>query len=129
MVYLVDDDPDDLEIVQDALVTNGYKGPVMLFHDGKMFLDQLNSKENQPGSSVIVLDLNMPLLDGFKTLKEIRNHPEHWTTPVIILTSSSNRQDEIKCFELGCNYFLTKPSKMEDYADFALLVKQFVAQA
>lgn len=127
MVYLVDDDPDDLEIVQDALLANSYKGPVMLFHNGRMFLDQLNSAEAPAGPNVIILDLNMPLLDGFKTLKEIRSHPTYGSTPVIILTASSSRHDEIKCFELGCNYFLTKPSKMEDYADLTGLVKKFVA--
>lgn len=129
MVFLVDDDPDDLDIVQDALSANSYKGPVMSFNDGKMFVDQLNTLETPPGANVIILDLNMPLLDGFKTLKEIRNHPTYGSTPVIILTASSNRHDEIRCFELGCNYFLTKPSKMEDYADLTGIVKKFVARS
>lgn len=129
MVFLVDDDPDDLEIVQDALVTNSYKGPVMVFGNGKVLMDSLNGTHRPPQSHVIVLDLNMPLLDGFKTLKAIRDHPEWGDTPVIILTASSSRQDEIKCFELGCNYFFNKPSKMEDYGHLTAIVKSFIGRS
>lgn len=127
MVYLVDDDSDDQEIVQEALIENSYKGPVIPIGNGKMLMDKLHSENLTGAPSVIVLDLNMPLLDGFQTLERIRKHPVYSSTPVIILTASSKKEDEEKSYRLGCNFFLTKPSRMSGYAALATLVKRFMA--
>jgi CheY-like chemotaxis protein len=126
MVYLVDDDHDDLEIVQEALFLHSYKGPVMPLDNGKKLMDQLSHDGPSPKPQVIVLDLNMPLLDGFEALERIRKHPNYSSTPVIILTASSNKEDEIKSYELGCNFFLTKPSSVNDYDTLTKIVKKFV---
>lgn len=125
MVYLVDDDHDDLEMVTEALFFHSYKGPVLQMDNGKKLVDQLNISNLSPKPQVIVLDLNMPLLDGFQTLQRIRGHPNYRSTPVIILTASAKKEDEIKSYELGCNYFLNKPSKMSGYDILAKLVKKF----
>jgi two-component system, NarL family, nitrate/nitrite response regulator NarL len=66
MVYLVDDDIDDLEFVQEALVSNSYKGPVDTASNGQQLLERLTEVKHKP--DVIILDLNMPLLDGFQVL-------------------------------------------------------------
>lgn len=129
MVYLIDDDYDDLEIVQEALLENSYKGPVISINNGKKLIDKLNGEEVPPKPSVIVLDINMPLLDGFQTLEKIRQHPLYHTTPVIMLTASSNKEDEEKGYRLGCNFFLTKPSRMSDYNTLTALVKKFITEA
>lgn len=126
MVYVVDDDCDDLELVQEGLALHSYKGPVLTIENGKKLLDQLGSGTHHD-PNVIVLDLNMPLLDGFETLERIRKHPKYSSTPVIILTASSKKADEARCYELGCNFFLSKPSRMSDYNALTTLVKKFVA--
>lgn len=72
MVYLVDDDIDDLEILQEALVHNNYYGPVKTVQNGKMLMDEL-SERTKP--EVIVLDLNMPLKNGFEVLRELKSRP------------------------------------------------------
>ena len=128
MVYLVDDDSDDLEIVQDALAQHSYKGPVLAIDSGKKLIDKLNGTSDDPHPGVIVLDLNMPLLDGFETLARIRQHPVYNSTPVIILTASSKKEDEVRSYELGCNFFLTKPSRMSDYNALTTLVKKFTGR-
>lgn len=125
MVYLVDDDVDDLEIVQDALAQNSYKGPVLPINNGKKLIEQLDDNANESQPDVIVLDLNMPLMDGFQALKLIRNHPQYYATPVIILTASSRKEDEIRCFELGCNFYLNKPTRVAEYLKLANLVKKY----
>ncbi len=129
MVYLVDDDPDDREMVQEALVQFSYKGPVLAFCDGKMLMDQLNSDEHSDKPNVIVLDLNMPRLDGFEALAQIRMHPIYKTVPVIILTASSSRADELKCFDLGCDFYLAKPIRSEDYMKLTSIVKNIISAA
>ena len=128
MVYLVDDDQDDLDIVQEALVQNSYKGPVLPLTNGQLLIDQLNIEKGPTGPLVIILDLNMPLMDGFQALKAIRRHPEYKSVPVIILTASSRKEDEIRSFELGCDYFISKPAKIDDYSGLVTLVKKFTSK-
>jgi CheY-like chemotaxis protein len=124
MVYLVDDDTDDLEIVQEALLQNSYKGPVATASNGKVLMEALQKPDaNKP--DVIILDLNMPLKDGFEALEEIKLTPALKNIPVIILTASSNKMDEIRCFELGCSFFYTKPSTMPEYNALVMVVKKF----
>lgn len=128
MVYLVDDDAEDLELVQQALAQYSYKGPVVSLNNGKMLIDRLSATDNGGLPDVIILDLNMPLLDGFQTLKAIRTNPSSYQkTAVIVLTSSSRKEDELRCFELGCNYFLNKPHKVSDYQTLATIVKRFAS--
>jgi CheY-like chemotaxis protein len=93
--------------------------------NGKLLMDRLHQTDNEK-PDVIVLDLNMPLKNGFEALKEIKNSPSLSAIPVIILTASSNKQDEIRCLELGCNFFYTKPSTMNDYRPLATTVKRFI---
>jgi CheY-like chemotaxis protein len=124
MVYLVDDDVDDLEIVQEALLQNNYTGPVKTSTNGQVLMDKLNNPGPCAKPDVIVLDLNMPLKSGFEALEEIRTNPTLKDIPVIILTASSNKDDEIRCFELGCNFFYTKPSSMQEYRPLANMVKK-----
>jgi CheY-like chemotaxis protein len=75
---------------------------------------------------VIVLDLNMPLKDGFQTLYEIRNNPSLSVIPVIILTASSNKEDEMRCLELGCQSYFTKPDRIDDYNRVIFAIKAHV---
>ena len=127
MVYLVDDDADDLEIIQEALSRNSYKGPVRTALNGLQLMKDLQAPSESVKPDVIVLDLNMPLKNGFQVLEEIRTHPSLNRIPVIVLTASSNKRDEIRCFELGCNFFFRKPDTMPEYNPIASMVKQFAA--
>jgi len=125
MVYLVDDDLDDLEIVQEALVEYSYKGPVVTMINGDVLLKHLQSdSRSKPG--VIILDLNMPLVDGFTALHTIKTSPQLKSIPVIILTASSSKADELRCFELGCDFFLNKPVRMSEYAILTSIVKSIL---
>ena len=114
MIYLVDDDIDDTEIVQEAFVQYEYPTQIATFHNGQALMDKLLA---DPGArpDLIFLDLLMPLKDGFETLQEIKTHPLLRTIPVIILTGSESREDELKCFQLGCNFFFNKPNSMQEY--------------
>ena len=126
MVYIVDDDTDDLELLQEALVHNSYKGPVKTASNGLELMRNLSNSLTQRPPDVIVLDLNMPLMNGFLVLEEMNVHPSVHAIPVIVLTASSNKNDEIRCFELGCKFFFQKPHTMPDYRPIVAMVKQFV---
>jgi len=123
MVYLVDDDIDDLEIIQEAFVQNNYPGPIVMFHNGKALIDNL-LEEAGAKPDVILLDLEMPLMDGFEALQEIKTHPLIRTIPVVVLTGSESKEDELKCFQLGCNFFFNKPNSMQEYESLLAVVKK-----
>ena len=127
MVYLVDDDIDDLEIIQAALVQNSYKGPVRTATNGQLFMNDLREMNGSPKPRVVILDLNMPLKDGFQVLREMKSHQAFHSIPIIVLTSSQNKSDEIRCLELGCSLYFTKPYSLVDYDTIASAVKRFVA--
>lgn len=127
MVYLVDDDEDDLEFVKEALFTHSYKGPVETASNGKVLLEKLELPQSHP--HVIVMDINMPVKNGFDTLGEIKSHASFKHIPVIILTASSSKNDEARCFDLGCSYFYSKPIELGDYVPLVQMVKQIISKS
>jgi len=125
MIYLVDDDIEDIEIIQLALTEHSYKGPVRIVRDSRALMDILGL-ELDTAPNVILLDLNMPMKDGFQVLSEIKGHPEFRNIPVVILTASSNKFDETQCIKLGCDLYYSKPNNLKDYADIVNTIKKFV---
>lgn len=117
-IYLVDDDPDDREIFSLALLDEGYKGPVIQFINGKKLLDHLVTSPSEL-PSLFILDLNMPVKNGVDTLRELKSKNLYQYIPVMILTSSSRESDESACWELGCEYYHTKPIEFSEYKKLA----------
>jgi CheY-like chemotaxis protein len=123
MIYLVDDDIDDVEIIQEAFAQYEYPGQMLVFHNGQALMDKLlEDQEAKP--ALILLDLLMPLKEGFETLHEIKTHPLLRTIPVIVLTSSESKEDELKCFQLGCDFFFNKPNSMQEYEQLITVVRK-----
>lgn len=114
-ILLVDDDPDDLEFLEAALTRTHH--PVRLFRNGSMLIDYLFGNETPELTGLVVLDINMPLKDGFTVLSEIREKARD--LPVAILTASARKSDEVRCYELGCNIFLRKPNSIGEYGGIA----------
>lgn len=125
MVYLVDDDIDDLEIVQEAFVQYGIQVPIGVFYNGQALMDRL-LEDAQAKPDVIILDLAMPLKDGFEVLQEVKTHPLIRTIPIVVLTSSENKADELRCFQLGCNFFFNKPNSMQEYETLLTVINKII---
>jgi two-component system response regulator len=106
------------------LVSNSYKGPVDTAVNGQQLLDRLTDRKNKP--DVIILDLNMPLLDGFQALHRIKSNPTLSRIPVIILTASTSKEDEMRCFALGCTSFFRKPNRIDEYGALVGAIKNIV---
>jgi two-component system alkaline phosphatase synthesis response regulator PhoP len=101
-VLIVDDEKDIIEMLQYNLENEGYE--VIYAYDGLEALEKL--KENP---AIIVLDLMMPKLDGYQTLKKIRDTKGFENIPVVILTAKSGENDEIKSLNIGADDFIQKP--------------------
>lgn len=119
IILLADDDPDDRTVVQEAL-NEAFLGDCLeTVRNGSECLDFLVRGKRNDGSpapvpSLILLDLNMPGLDGRKLLKEIKSRPGLRSTPVVILTTSNAVEDIALCYELGVNSYLVKPLSFKE---------------
>src|SRR3989454_1639732 len=102
-VLLVDDEDSLRKVMRDLLERDGYA--VTEARDGAQALDQVD----RVGPDIIVLDLNLPGLDGYGVLSHLRSRPATANIPVIVLTAKGDEDNEVRVFELGADDFLTKP--------------------
>jgi len=115
VILMADDDEDDQLMARDAFETNRLHNVLYFVKDGLELMDYLRRQGNfsdpstSPRPGLILLDLNMPLMDGREALKEIKSDPELRSIPVVVLTTSSAEEDIIKTYEYGVNSFITKP--------------------
>jgi type II secretory ATPase GspE/PulE/Tfp pilus assembly ATPase PilB-like protein/CheY-like chemotaxis protein len=102
-VLLVDDEDSLRKVLKDLLERDGYE--VSEARDGVQALDQVD----RVGPDVVVLDLNLPALDGYGVLAQLRSRPATAGIPVIVLTAKGDEDNEVRVFELGADDFLQKP--------------------
>ncbi|RKS25626.1 response regulator receiver domain-containing protein [Flavobacterium endophyticum] len=105
-ICLVDDDNDDRELFQDAFSELNPETDLMVFKDGLEVIDYLNSIEEMP--DIIFLDLNMPIMGGLETLKELRKKPEYKYIHVAIYSTSAAGKDIHDCLIAGANSYVVK---------------------
>lgn len=109
-ILLVEDNPDDEMLAQRAFRAfnkDTRQHCMAVARDGLDAIRQVTDNGLPP--ALVLLDLNLPAADGFEVLKAIRNHSPAATTPVVVLTSSSNSDDIARAYSLGANSFITKP--------------------
>jgi CheY-like chemotaxis protein len=109
LIFIVDDDPDDRQIILDAFLEHTNMLDYVFLEDGKELLETLASSEVNDYPSLIILDLNMPGMLGLQVLKEIRSNSGYSHIPIIVMTTSDLNTDRKHSYELGANCFLTKP--------------------
>ena len=119
-ILIADDDEDDRDMIRDALKESRLLNNLHCVKDGEELMDYLHHRgkfEDQiknPLPGLILLDLNMPRMDGREALREIKTDPHLRQIPVIVLTTSQAEEDIFRTYELGVNSFITKPVSFED---------------
>lgn len=112
-VLLTEDDPAFARLLQKNLLRSGLKAPIEWLTNGKELLDFLESHRtavaNEEKVFVILLDLAMPVIDGFQVLKTLKHDHDLKKIPVFVLTTSANEDDEERCSNMGCDQFFVKP--------------------
>lgn len=120
VILMADDDADDVLVVESAINESKCEIDFHTVKDGDEAIDYLlgngrfKDRESAPRPSLILLDLNMPRKDGLQTLREIRNNPEIRTIPVVILTTSRDKELMLRIYRLGGSAFISKPSVYKD---------------
>lgn len=107
-ILLVEDDPGDVVLVREAFEHNKVRNELRVASDGVYALEQLRDPERSL-PDLILLDLNLPRMDGRELLAEIREDPRLTRIPVVVLTTSDAETDIVRSYELHANAYVTKP--------------------
>lgn len=120
-IYLIDDDAGHCELIGRSLKRAGIMNPLSVFHDAQEALDTLRHElPHQP--ALVLLDINMPgAIDGRDLLQEIKRDDGLRQTPVVMLTTTDDPREVKRCYEYGCNVYITKPV---DFADFQEVIRR-----
>ncbi|GGD46416.1 response regulator [Emticicia aquatilis] len=124
-ILICDDDEDDLYLVKSIFNDTKFSNQTVYLKNGAELLEYLQNQKKDTSVGLVLLDLNMPKMDGRETLRLIKNNPELRRIPVVILTTSNAPQDIEKCYELGANCFMTKPSSYEGLNDAIKTLSKF----
>lgn len=120
-ILLVEDNPDDVALTMRALKSHNITNDVVVAQDGVQALDCLLGGKMDELPAVILLDLNLPKVNGLEVLQRIRADERTRLLPVVILTSSDEERDVVKGYSLGANSYVRKPV---DFVEFTEAAKQ-----
>lgn len=125
-ILLIEDNPDEAQLAVHALKKNKVAEKIIVKHDGKEALDYLYSEHKDCSQlpSLVILDLGLPFLSGLEVLETIRSHEETKNLPVVILTTSEERTDIQRSYELGINSYVFKPT---EFGKFNQVVEQLAS--
>jgi two-component system, chemotaxis family, response regulator Rcp1 len=126
-ILLVEDNPNDIEITRRALEKGQVRNELTIARDGQEAIDllfgQAGVRASLPG--LILLDLNLPRVDGREVLSRIKTDPDLRRIPVIVLTTSTREEDVVRSYDLGVNTFISKPVRFEDFIKVVTAIQEY----
>jgi len=127
-ILLAEDNPGDVKLTEKALEQGKIVNNLHVAEDGveaMKYLRQEGEYEDSPRPDLMLLDLNMPRMDGQEVLEEMSEDPILRRIPVVVLTSSEAEEDIVQSYELNANAYLTKPVDFEGFMDVIGSVEEF----
>ncbi len=122
-ILLAEDDEDDIAIALRAFKKSRLENEVFVVRDGEETLDYLLRREpyqdveKYPTPHLLLLDINMPKMNGLEVLEQLDAHPDLKRLRVMVLTSSKNEEDVVKCYNNGACAYLAKPVEFNDFLE------------
>lgn len=121
-ILLVEDDPGHARLIEKNLRRAGVSNKIIHLDDGQKAVDFLfntgdYAEELHPAPLLVLLDLNMPILDGNQVLQRIKADERTKRIPVVMLTTTDTPHEIARCYELGCNAYVTKPVEYDDFCE------------
>lgn len=121
-ILIADDDADDRMLIEDAFRESRLSNPLAFVENGEELLHYLRCQgkfegRTSPAPRLILLDLNMPKMDGRTALKHLKADPELRRIPVVVLTTSKAEEDILRTYDLGVSSFITKPVTFQGLVD------------
>jgi CheY-like chemotaxis protein len=130
-ILMAEDDADDRMMAKRALSENWVANPLVMVNNGEELMDYLNQKgkysdpETSPRPCFILLDLNMPRMDGREALKAIKADEKLKSIPVVIMTTSKAEEDILASYNVGANSYITKPFTFEGLVKVVKALKDY----
>lgn len=127
-ILLVEDNEGDIVLTTEALQDGKIKNSISVVRDGKQAIDYLrkeNGYEDSKDPDLILLDINLPKINGHEVLKRIKNNPDLVHIPVIMLTTSSDEMDVKKSYENHSNCYITKPVDINNFLEVIASIENF----
>ena len=120
-ILLAEDDPGHARLIEKNLRRSNITNEIVIAGDGQQALDYLFGEGEYAGterstSLLVLLDLNLPVLDGYQVLERMKGDARTQCIPVIVLTTTDDAREVSRCYDLGCNVYVIKPV---DYAQFS----------
>lgn len=121
-ILLVEDDSGHARLIEKNLKRSHFTNNVITVDDGQKASDFLFSEGEYKGIEpphplLVLLDLNLPVLDGYQVLKRMKENERTHNIPVVILTTTDDNREVSKCYDLGCNVYITKPVEYEKFTE------------
>lgn len=126
VILLVEDNPDDVLLAVRAFKKHSLVDEIVVTRDGVEALEYLHcegeykNRNSSEQPNIVILDLNLPRLNGLEVLREIRSDKRTNLLPVIMLTSSVEESDVLNCYGSGANSYIHKPIDFEKFSDISL---------
>jgi CheY-like chemotaxis protein len=127
-ILLVEDNPGDVRLTQEALREGKIGNSLHVVEDGESamaFVRREGEFAGMPRPDLILLDLNLPRMDGREVLAQIKADPDLKRIPVVVLTTSRAEEDVLKAYELNANCYITKPVDFEQFIKVVSAVEEF----
>ena len=127
-VLLVEDDPGDVLITREAFAENKVRNQLSVVSDGVNALAFLRREEgyaDAPRPDLILLDLNLPRMDGHEVLAKIKSDADLQRIPVVVLTTSDAEEDVLRSYDLHANAYVTKPVDFERFLGVVRQIDEF----
>ena len=117
-LIMVEDDEGHASLIQRNLKRAGVDEPIVHLSDGAEAIDYFFHKEVEgTQKQLVLLDLNLPKVDGYEVLRRLKADERTRSIPVIVLTTTDNPGEVTRCYEMGCNVYMTKPVSYESFSD------------
>jgi CheY-like chemotaxis protein len=127
-ILLVEDNPGDVRLTIEGLNEARVRNNLHVARDGVEALDFLRRRGQFAGAvrpDLILLDLNLPRMDGREVLAEVKSDPDLKTIPVVVLTTSSAEQDILRSYQLQANCYITKPVDLDQFIKVVRSIEDF----
>jgi two-component system, chemotaxis family, response regulator Rcp1 len=127
-LLLIEDDPGDVELTKEALKKSTLPINLQVVNEGEeaiAFLRQEGEYASSPRPNLILLDLNLPGMNGREVLHEIKSDERLRYIPVVVLTTSDSHKDIFNSYELGGNCYVTKPSGLKEFVQVIQAIEAF----
>jgi two-component system, chemotaxis family, response regulator Rcp1 len=126
-MLLVEDSPSDVRLVREALKNAPLRIRLVIAHDGVEAIDYLRRCRSATGRNpeLIILDLNLPLKSGHEVLAEVKSDPDLKSIPVLVMTSSDDKDDIAQAYNLNANCYIRKPCGFPEYEKVMQAIEDF----